>query len=380
MTSSESFDIIIIGGGPAGSAAAITLAHGGFHPVIIERSAYSKPRIGETLPGAYAVSSSDSVSGERFLADGHIQSFALRSVWAAPRQRENESIFNPYGSGWHLDRARFDLMLALAAANAGSSLLTEAHITHLSKDQTSGWQVGVIQNNKTRFLNAPFVIDATGQTAALPVGLPRCFHVVDRLIGLLCFLARSTEPYVLVEAMDCGWWYTAPVPHGNLVIAHMTDADLFAAAGSNAPEYLRDRLPRAELTCARIGSQTTLSKPKIISASSVIRQPVCGKNWLATGDASITFDPLSGQGIYNALKGGILAGKAVLAKFYGNTESFKEYANWINSQFLSYLRMRKAFYGREQRWPESPFWRRRHSLITLQTEQTGMNKADSKAR
>ena len=95
MTSSESFDIIIIGGGPAGSAVAITMAHGGFHPVIIERSAYSKPRIGETLPAAMTSLLIRLGVWQRFLADGHIQSFALRSVWGGAEQRENESIFNP---------------------------------------------------------------------------------------------------------------------------------------------------------------------------------------------------------------------------------------------------------------------------------------------
>lgn len=361
MTSSESFDVIIIGGGPAGAAAAITLVHNGFRTAIIERSNYSTFRVGETLPAAIRSLLISLGVWQRFVADRHIKSFAIRSVWGDSEQQEYCSIFNPYGSGWHIDRGLFDLMLATAAATAGSSLLTEARITHLSKDQILGWQVEVIQNNDHHSLSALFLIDATGQTAVIPVGLPRTFQVVDHLIGVVCFLSRIADPYILVEAIDTGWWYSAPLPHGRLVVAYMTDADILAASGSSPHDYCLLQLRKAELTCARIGSLRTLTKPKIASAASVIRDPVCGTNWLSTGDASMAFDPLSGRGVYSAIRGGILAGKAIIGSFGGNTKSFSEYTQWINGEFSNYLQTRTEFYSKEQRWPKSPFWQRRHS-------------------
>lgn len=360
MTSSESFDVIIIGGGPAGAAAAITLGHYGFRTAIIERSNYTTVRVGETLPAAIRRLLISLDVWEGFLGDEHIESFAIRSVWGNDEQHENDSIFNPYGSGWHIDRGIFDRMLATAAVTRGSSLLTEARIAHLSRDQILGWQVYVLQNNDHRWLSAPFVIDATGQTAVIPVGFPRSFHVVDHLIGIVCFLSRIAEPYILIEAIDCGWWYSAPLPNGRLVAAYMTDADILASAGCSPYDYWRLQLRKAELTCSRIGSQTTFTKPKIVSAASVIRSPVCGTNWLATGDASIAFDPLSGRGVYSALQGGILAGEAIVASLCGNSEALTEYTNWINNQFSNYLQTRTAFYTKEQRWSRSTFWRRRH--------------------
>jgi flavin-dependent dehydrogenase len=362
MTPSESFDVIIIGGGPAGTAAAITLGHNGVRTAIIERSNYSTPRVGETLPAAVRSLLITLGVWELFLADGHVESFAIRSVWGDEEQRQNDSIFNPYGSGWHIDRVLFDRMLAKAAETGGSSVLTEARITHLSKDQNLGWQVDVLQNNDHRCLNGLFVIDATGQTAAIPIGLSRTFHVVDHLTGVVCFLSQMAEPYILIEATDCGWWYSAPLPHGRLVVTYMTDADLLAPSGISPYDNWRFQLRKAELTCARIGSQTTLTKPKIVSAASLIRRPVCGTNWLATGDASIAYDPLSGRGVYSALRGGILAGEAIIGSFCGNSESFTKYTDSINSQFSNYLQTRTAFYSREQRWSQSPFWRRRHSI------------------
>jgi flavin-dependent dehydrogenase len=365
MNLSESFDVVVIGGGPAGAAGAITLAHRGFRVAIVERSNYSTPRVGETLPPAIRSTLISLGVWQRFLADGHIESIAIRSAWGASEPYESNNICNPYGSGWHVDRTSFDRMLVIAAANAGAVLVAHARIMNLSQDQTSGWKVALLQHDRSRCLHAPFLIDATGQSGAIPTGLPRSFHVVDHLIGVVRFFDRVAEPYVLVEAVANGWWYSAPLPRGRLVVTHMTDADLFAATGYNPHGYWHRFLQEAKLTSTRVGLQIPLTEPKILSAASLIRQPVCGKSWLATGDASITFDPLSGSGVYNALKGGILAGEAVIAHFHGNARSFTEYADWINGQFSNYLQTRSEFYDKEQRWPQSPFWRRRYSLSTM---------------
>jgi flavin-dependent dehydrogenase len=356
----KAFDVIIIGGGPAGASAAITLARSGFHTAIIERSNYSALRLGETLPPAVRSLLINLGVWQRFLADGHVKSFVIRSAWGRSELQESNHILNPYGCGWHVDRARFDNMLALAAANAGATVLTPCHIMHISEDQKSGWEIVLEHHRHSYCLHSSFLIDATGQTSAIPTGLPRSFHVVDRLIGVVYLFVRETEPYTLIEAEPCGWWYSAPLPQGRLVVAHMTDADLFAAAGCDPCDYWRRQLDEAEFTRARIAEQVPCTKLKIVSAASLIRRPICGNNWLATGDAGVAFDPLSGRGVYSALKGGILSAEAIIASFGGSSKSFVEYAGWVNSQFLSYLQSRRKFYKKELRWAQTPFWHRRH--------------------
>lgn len=364
MPSSKSFDVIIFGGGPAGAAAAITLAGCGVRTAIIERSDYSTSRVGETLPPAIRNILTHLGIWQSFLEDRHFESYSIRSAWGSARPFDNDHICNPYGSGWHIDRARFDRMLVTAASNAGATLFTEVHNSNLSHNRLSGWKVAILQHKYSSYLQAPFVIDATGQISAIPIGLFRSFHVVDRLIGVVGFSSGSAEPYTLVEAEANGWWYSAPLPGDRLVVAHMTDADLFAGSGYNTNDYWNYKIVQAPLTLARTGQQTIFTQPKIVSAASLIRNPVCGTDWLAAGDSCVAFDPLSGKGIYNALKGGILAAEAVIDRLNGNKEAFTEYSNWINSLFSNYLQMRRAFYNKEQRWPHSTFWRRRQSLVT----------------
>src|SRR5688572_11234517 len=108
----ERFDVAIIGGGPAGTSSAIALARTGRSVAVLERSGYEEARIGETLPPEARVPLVRLGVWDRFLEQGHARSPGTASAWGREELEENDFIFNPFGNGWHLDRRRFDAMLA----------------------------------------------------------------------------------------------------------------------------------------------------------------------------------------------------------------------------------------------------------------------------
>ena len=133
----------MIGGGPAGSAAALALARRGRSTILLERSNYGGQRVGETLPPAIQkLLVSLGVWGQ-FLADGHSPSFGTESAWGRADLHANHFIFNPYGSGWHVDRARFDAMLARAAEDAGASVYPGAQLTGCEEDNAGVWRIEI---------------------------------------------------------------------------------------------------------------------------------------------------------------------------------------------------------------------------------------------
>src|SRR5262249_39615562 len=87
---------------------------------------------------------------------------------------------------------------------------------------------------------------------------------------------------------------------------------------------------------------------------------VAGPGWLAVGDAASAIDPLSGAGIAKSLLGAIAAARAADRGLAGSIAPLAAYAETIRSDFEGARRMGAAYYGRERRWPASPFWRRRH--------------------
>jgi hypothetical protein len=84
---------------------------------------------------------------------------------------------------------------------------------------------------------------------------------------------------------------------------------------------------------------------------------LAGKNWLATGDAAIAFDPLSSHGITNAVYTANRAVKAIALHLSdGDEKHFQEYAESLSTIFATYLGTRYELYQRERRWPEAAFW------------------------
>jgi len=75
----------------------------------------------------------------------------------------------------------------------------------------------------------------------------------------------------------------------------------------------------------------------------------------------MAFDPLSSQGVSTALEFGLRAAKSIQAHLQGGARALVDYAQAVRQSFENYLRVRDHYYGREQRWPHSAFWRRRHS-------------------
>jgi 2-polyprenyl-6-methoxyphenol hydroxylase-like FAD-dependent oxidoreductase len=88
---------------------------------------------------------------------------------------------------------------------------------------------------------------------------------------------------------------------------------------------------------------------------------ITGAGWLAVGDAACSFDPLSSHGVTWALESGLAAARALDASFRGDRRALDDYADRVEAAFHNYLQARADFYGRERRWPDSPFWRRRHT-------------------
>jgi flavin-dependent dehydrogenase len=367
-------DVIVFGGGPAGAAAAISLARAGHSVVVIEKSHYERARIGETLPPAVTPLLAELGVWELFRSAEHLPSPGLLSVWGTDELYETHFIFNPYGQGWHLDRQRFDAMLVEAARQAGAHLCCGGLVTSCLPLSGDRWEVGftsVSQSSRRQHrVRARFLIDATGRAAALARRQGAKRLNVDRLVGLAGVLAarsrmsdrpeEACDSCTLVEACAEGWWYSALLPSGQLIAVYMTDADLLRRCGGAWDAFWSQRLRQTIHTQLRMVAFDLQAVPRVVAASSSRLDYVSGRSWLAVGDAGMAFDPLSSQGLMEALASGIRGGRTLNARLAGEVAAIGEYEMRANDVFGKYLRLRAVYYGRENRWPQSEFWQRRH--------------------
>ncbi len=362
---SHDVQILIAGGGPAGAAAALVLARRGRRVLLAEGAAPDPFRIGEAVPPAARPLLRDLGVLDRFLADGHLPCYGNVSVWGNEQPSTTDFIFDPNGHGWHVDRTRFDATLRHAARDAGAQLLPGTRAAEVARD-SDAWRVTLTDGaGCTEERRCDWLIDATGSRASLArrAGATRLRD--DTLIAVYARFRAMTDTdrdsRTVVESGPDGWWYTALIPSGERVVAFLTDADLIDRSSVRSTDgfvkLLREsRYIRGLLTTHQY---EMISLSHSIGAQTGWLDPVAGAGWTAVGDAAISFDPLSSQGILTALFTGLRAGLAVDRALTGDSGGIEEYRHRVAEIHETYRRRRNAYYSAERRWPDRPFWRRR---------------------
>ncbi|MEP7306437.1 MAG: FAD-dependent oxidoreductase [Acidobacteriota bacterium] len=348
-------DVAIVGGGVAGSATAMVLARRGLSVVVLERSTYQNLRIGETLPPIARETLTTLGVWDRFLRDGHAPSFGTCAAWGSSTLEANDFIFNPHGHGWHVNRAQFDRMLAAAARDVGAVIREGTRlISH--RRLPDGWELQIEQPGRPERLQARFLVDAGGRASwvARANGARRIRY--DRLVGIASIhdlrnAATEVDSFTMVEAVQGGWWYSAFLPGRQLITVFLTDADL-------RPRHVEIR--GTQHTSGRLTCCEAASPPFVFSATSACLSQAVGPGWLAVGDAACSFDPLSSQGIVNAMRSGMAAAEAIAESNGADSGALERYAAQVQQSFGHYLSVRQRYYGRERRWPQDAFWSRRH--------------------
>ncbi|HEY0547101.1 MAG TPA: FAD-dependent oxidoreductase [Pyrinomonadaceae bacterium] len=370
----ESFDVVILGGGPAGAATALSLRqhNPALSLAIIESSSYEGLRIGETLPPIIEPLLRQLEIWESFLKEEHVAAYATCSTWGSDALIGNEFIYHPYNRGWHLDRRRFDAMLAREAERRGVVLYLNSALRNSERHDGEGWRLTVNSAGEQFSIEAAFVVDATGRRAAFASQQGVGKASLDQLLGVFMFFnstssSAMTNRDTLVEAFEEGWWYSALLPDASIVAACMTDADIVKKLGLKSSAGWFECLKRTRHTGARLKERAAQGEPTVHAAHTQRLEKVTGHRWLAAGDAATVYDPLSSQGIMKALRSGILASYAICDFFKGVETGLEKYEALITREFDEYLETRADYYGQERRWEAFPFWQRRHDSQVMRT-------------
>jgi flavin-dependent dehydrogenase len=359
-------DAIVVGGGPAGSACAIELARGGMDVVLLEASRYETFRIGETLPPAARPLLERLNVWGRFARDSLQSAPGIVSVWGREIPYSNDFVFNPFGPGWHLDRARFDQMMAEAAGAAGATIIAGRACTATHE---RAWTVEATTDAGAIEISANFLIDAAGRPGwPGRQAYPRRVH--DRLVAFAGNFDNSldesdSDRRMLIEAVSDGWWYCAPVPGKRMVAVFFTDSDLGIAGRRGSARRLENLVALAPAHTAERLRNCRFMFSAMFPANGSLAERVCGKDWIAIGDAVCTFDPLSSQGIMHALESARAASQVILQCSAGSERLMRDYRLRIGRTFDRYLKAFAYHYSQESRWPASEFWRRRRSFASV---------------
>jgi flavin-dependent dehydrogenase len=339
-------DVAVIGGGPAGASVALCLARRGRSVALIEAPGPCH-RDGETLPPEINPVLRELKVLDAFYETAALESPGIVSSWGGPEPYEQDFLRNPHGPGWHVDRSRFDAMLCREAARAGARRIRAAGPIARDGDL---WRLGHV--------TAHILVDASGRNG-IPLGRPCRRRIDDRLLALILRAAapspgRTYDLRAFIEAVPAGWWYSAPAPDAGIVAMLFTDCAVYTREGIVPEEQLR----HAPLTGSRLEG-AAFAESRVVYVTSSIREEIAGDAWLSVGDSASSYDPLSGRGIFKALRHASRAAEAIVAYLSGDLTALERYASRVRAEFEGYATGRRLYYASETRWPETTFWRRR---------------------
>jgi flavin-dependent dehydrogenase len=330
----EPFDVVVLGAGPAGVAAALETARLGYRTAIVTR-----PR-SPTVEGlsARAFARLIDIGFERVARCASAPA-ARFAYWAGNRSvRGQESI---------VEREDFDMQLR--AGLAGTPVRWIDAAVRRVRLESQVWQV----ETSSGVLRGRAVLDARGRRAR------RCDQRGPLLVAwnALCQTDERSAPGSAVVALDDGWCWFARTGDGLLSLQFVGTAAEHASCQAFAAriQAATRALPEFGLTSDRV---STLEATGARAAVARYSRPSRGPGYLRIGDAAVAMDPLSGNGIYEALRSARVCAAAINSYLRG--AEWAVLARFVDEQARELWRRSVAaagnFYRLQAAHTRSEFW------------------------
>jgi flavin-dependent dehydrogenase len=336
-------DVVVVGDGPAGCVAARLLAAKGWHVSLLSRPGRGAGRACEVLSPACA----GAISG--WLPHGLLDTVGVARRCAGIRSRWHHGGLHhqdyPGDSGYIIDRACFDGGLRNAAVAAGALLYPGFDLCTVERTSDAI----VLRGHADRqpwSLRARFVVDASGRAATLARRLG-CSHV--RVARQVAFAARvfaegaesqNAAGWFDVESGEAEWWTASTAPDGSRDYVYYSRPPRARQGGQSlVQKLLETRLVPPGGEPPRWAGGT--------DAGTTFARSVRGERWVAIGDAAAAFDPVSSQGIWNAVASAAAVAPAI-GEFLmrGDLRGLERYEFRLSATLSHHLRGLRHHLGR----------------------------------
>ena len=361
----SAYDVIVVGAGPAGSTAAAITAMGGLDTLLVERDAFPRFHVGESLmPECFW-------PFERLGLNGRIREAGFqikKSVqFVTSNGRESTPFFfrdhddRECADTWQVERAEFDQLLFDRARECGAECRDRVRLLDVEFDD-DGTARGVrvrLADGTEKTVASRVVMDATGQQSfiANKLGLKEINPDLKKAAiwgywkGAIRDAGDNAGCTIIMQTQDKdSWFWFIPQARGITSIGVVGDHEYLLKGRGKPMQVYEEEIEKCPGLKPRLRDATRIGDLHTKQEFSYWTRQHSGAGWVLIGDAFGFIDPIYSSGVYFALEMGVRAADAVVEGFQSGNLSGDQLGKWApefkrGSSFVR--KLVHAFYEKE---------------------------------
>jgi flavin-dependent dehydrogenase len=311
-TQTIDIDVLVIGGGPAGSAAATCLARHGRSVLLLEKDRHPRFHIGESLLPANmpilerlgVLEAVRQIGVLKLGADFPVTGRDNRNVF-----RFDRALGTTPGYAFQVKREEFDELLFRHAAAAGVDARENVRVTAIDFLDSGVTAEAVDEAGRELVINARYVVDATGRDAFLGKRLAlRRKHPRHQSAALFAhFRGVERRPgddagNISIYVHEHGWAWMIPLRDGLFSVGIVADPDLFRTRRESPTDFMLRVLQGVPEAAARMRGAEMVGNQHASGNYSYLCDRLSGPRWMMAGDAGAFVDPIFSTGVFLAMR------------------------------------------------------------------------------
>ncbi len=335
-------DVVVIGGGPAGSTASTLIAQRGVKVRLFERERFPRFHIGESLiPETYWVLERlkmlDKMKQSHFVKKFSVQFVNANGKLSAPFYFHDNKP-HECSQTWQVVRSEFDLMMLRNAAEQGVEVNEATRVLDVLFDGDRAVGVRIQkEDGSTEEVHAKVVVDASGQSTMLQNRFK--LRIWDPVLnkgaiwtywqGAYRDTGKDEGATIVIQTPNKqGWFWNIPLHNDTLSLGVVGPFDyLFKGRGSHEQTY-HEEVELCPAVKERIANAKRVTGYFATKDYSYRSRECAGDGWVLIGDAFGFLDPLYSSGVLLALKSGELAADAIVEGLQKNDTSVAQLGSW----------------------------------------------------
>ncbi len=363
----DEWDVIVMGGGPAGSAAGIFLAQAGMRVVMVEAGRHPRHHIGESLlPGSIPILERLGVGRKELAArwqpkyGARFYDVEMDMLETFDFSSEGERLMGGEGApAFQVWRADFDAMLYGKAREAGVEVMEGAKVVEVEgiDGDGGGGEEGCVKLADGRRVMGRFLVDATGRGAVM-AGKLRQKEMLGELGRLAVYSYFRDLPghderdadFITMYIFEGGWVWLIPLRDGRTSVGVVLKREAIGANLSAAGQFAAavERMPRLKRRLARATRTEDFRVEADYSYAVAKKYGAWGRSgYVLVGDAAGFLDPIFSSGVHLALSSAQMAAKGIVRKLRdGDDGGLEEYQAYMMQGFGVFKAFVERFYRR----------------------------------